>query len=105
MFDGSVMSIRTPKVKIAISIEKPLVDEIEAIAEEMKVSRSRVFSLAARGFVERQKSRKLLEAINAAYDDLPETDEEKTTRLAMRSKFRRLRLLSARERSRSDKVW
>lgn len=77
-------------IKTAISIEEPLFEELEALAQEMRVSRSRLFALAARDFIERQKSRKLLEAINAAYEDLPETDEEKTTRLAMRSKFRRL---------------
>jgi len=63
--------------KTAISIEKPLFDEVEALAEELKVSRSYLFTLAAREFIQRHKSQKLLDSINAAYKDSPGTNEEK----------------------------
>jgi len=64
-------------IKTAISIEKPLFEEIEALAEEMDVSRSHLFSLAVREYVQRHKSQKLLDAINAAYGDQPDASEEK----------------------------
>ena len=75
-------------VKTAISIEKPLFDEVEALAEEMKVSRSRVFTLAVKHFVEEQKNRKLLEAINAAYE--PPTEDERDVLEQIRESQRRL---------------
>ena len=61
-------------IKTAISIEKPLFEEVEALAQKMKVSRSHLFTLAARAFIHNHKSRKLLEAINAAYSDLPDIE-------------------------------
>lgn len=76
-------------IKTAISIEKPLFEEVEALAKEMDVSRSYLFTLAARDFIEHRKSQKLLDSINAAYDDLPDTEEEKL-RAQMKSKHRRL---------------
>lgn len=76
-------------IKTAISIEKPLFEEVEALAEEMKVSRSHLFTLAARDFLQYHKNQKLLDAINATYDDLPDPAEERL-RAEMKSKHRRL---------------
>ena len=76
-------------IKTAISIEKPLFKEIETLAEEMGVSRSSLFVLAAREFIEHHKNKKLFEAINLTYNDLPDDSEEKL-RTQMRSKHRRL---------------
>ncbi|MCL0050800.1 CopG family transcriptional regulator [Dehalococcoidia bacterium] len=59
------------------------------IRQEMEVSRSHLFSLAAQEFIQRHKSQKLLNAINVAYDDLPDPAEE-TLREQMRSKHREL---------------
>lgn len=75
--------------KTAISIEKPLFEEIDALAEEMEVSRSYLFAMAAREFIQRRKSQKLLEAINAAYRDSPDLVEERL-REEMKSKYRGL---------------
>ncbi len=76
-------------IKIAISIEKPLFEEMEAIAEEMKISRSYLFTLAARDFMQHHKSQELLDAINAAYVDLPDSEENKL-RARLKSKYRQL---------------
>ena len=76
-------------IKTAISIEKPLFEEVEALAEEMKVSRSYLFTLAARDFLQHHKSQKLLQAINDAFDDSPNPSEERL-RAQMKSKHRRL---------------
>ena len=72
-------------IKTAISIEKPLFEQVDALAHELKISRSRLFVLAAREFIKRYKNRKLLDAINDAYDDLPDSAEETTLR-QMRSR-------------------
>jgi metal-responsive CopG/Arc/MetJ family transcriptional regulator len=61
-------------VKTAISLEKSLFEEMNELARQMKVSRSRVFSLAAQEFIRRQQNSTLLEQINAAYDDLSDED-------------------------------
>lgn len=76
-------------IKTAISIEEPLFEEVDALAKEMKVSRSRLFSLAARDYLRHYKNKKLIEAINAAYDDLPDPEEE-NLRERMITKYREI---------------
>jgi len=72
-------------IKTAISIDKPLFDQVDDLAHELKTSRSRIFVLAATEFIQRHKNLKLLEAINAAYDDFPDV-KESSLRSAMRSR-------------------
>ena len=72
-------------VKTAISIEKPLFEQINSLAHEMNTSRSRVFSLAAKEFIERHKNRDLLDAINSAYDDIS-YEKESPLKSVMRSR-------------------
>lgn len=77
-------------IKTAISIEKPLFEEVDALAEEMKVSRSHLFTLATRDFIQHYKNRKLLEAINAAFDENPPDESEEQLLKRMKAKQRRL---------------
>ena len=63
-------------IKTAISIREPLFEQVEALASELNVSRSRVFVLAMEEFIQRHKNRQLLEEINQAYDDLPNSTEQ-----------------------------
>jgi metal-responsive CopG/Arc/MetJ family transcriptional regulator len=72
-------------IKTAISIEKPLFEQVDDLAHELKISRSRVFSLAAQEFIQRHRNQKLLEAINDAYDDIPDEIDE-SLKLIRRSK-------------------
>lgn len=76
-----------PNVKTAISIEKPIFDQMDALAKELKVSRSRAFAWAAQEFIDRHKNIELFEAINSAHDDLPESEPVVSI---MRSRHRRL---------------
>jgi len=46
------------------------------MAREMQVSRSRLFVLAMEQFIERYQNQKLLEEINAAYEDMPNPAEQ-----------------------------
>ena len=72
-------------VKTAISIDKTLFEQINGLAHELNISRSRVFSLAAREFIQRYKNQELLDAINSAYDDVLD-EKESTLKSAMRSR-------------------
>lgn len=62
-------------IKTAISIREPLFEQVEILARELNISRSRVFVLAVEEFLHRYQNRQLLEEINQAYDDLPDSTE------------------------------
>ena len=66
-------------MKTAISVPDELFKKIEKIAKEYNYSRSKLFTTAAREFVEKINSRKLLDAINEAYSDV-EIEEETSLR-------------------------
>lgn len=63
-------------VKTAISMQQSLFEEVDALAQELELSRSRLFVLAVEEFIQRHHNRRLQEAVDAAYDDLPESDEQ-----------------------------
>ncbi len=63
-------------IKTAISIQEPLFEQVEALASELNISRSRVFVLAVEEFIQRYQNRQLLDKINSAYDDLPDPAEQ-----------------------------
>ncbi|MDZ7666995.1 MAG: CopG family transcriptional regulator [Desulfotignum sp.] len=58
-----------PHVKTAISIEKPVFEQMDILAKTLNVSRSRLFTLAAREFIQRHNNIELLKQINDAYED------------------------------------
>jgi metal-responsive CopG/Arc/MetJ family transcriptional regulator len=76
-------------IKTAISIEKILFDQAEKVARTMKVSRSKLFVLALRDFLEHQKNKELLAQINEAYSDAPDATEQ-TLRKNARRQHRRI---------------
>jgi len=63
-----------PNIKTAISIEKPIFDQVNDFAKNLNISRSRLFVIAAQEFIQRHTNIELLQAINEAYDDLPDDD-------------------------------
>jgi len=67
-------------VKTAISIQDSLFKEVEALASEMSISRSKLFALAVEEFIQRRGNRQLLQQINAAYDDAPDPGEREYQR-------------------------
>ncbi|MEE8390703.1 MAG: hypothetical protein V3S14_07915 [Anaerolineae bacterium] len=71
-------------VKTAISLQKTLFERAKALANEMKISRSRLFVLALEDFLRRHESQRMLEDIDAAYDDAPDPAEQ-----ALRRRMRR----------------
>ena len=76
-------------IKTAVSIQEPLFHEAEALAHEMNISRSRLFTLALEEFVHRQETRKLVESINAVYADGLD-EEDQALLLGMRAHYRRV---------------
>jgi metal-responsive CopG/Arc/MetJ family transcriptional regulator len=66
----------TNNIKTAISLQKSLFEQVEALAQELKVSRSRLFVLALEDFIQRHHNQQLLEQINRAYEDLPDPAEQ-----------------------------
>ena len=51
-------------VKTAISIQELLFEQVDALASELNISRSRIFVLAVEEFIERYNNRQLLDEIN-----------------------------------------
>ncbi|VEN72669.1 conserved hypothetical protein [Candidatus Desulfarcum epimagneticum] len=63
-----------PNVKTAISVEKSIFERMDVLAKNLNTSRSRLFAMAAREFLQRHHHKELLKSINHAYDDLSESD-------------------------------
>jgi metal-responsive CopG/Arc/MetJ family transcriptional regulator len=63
-------------IKTAISLQQTLFDQVEELAREMQIPRSRLFVLAMEEFIERYQNQKLLREINAAYEDLPDPADQ-----------------------------
>jgi metal-responsive CopG/Arc/MetJ family transcriptional regulator len=63
-------------VKTAISIQRSLFEQAEALAKEMGLSRSAVFVLALEEFILHRQNQRLLREINAAYDANPDPAEQ-----------------------------
>lgn len=76
-------------VKTAISVENSLFEKVEDLARELKISRSHLFTLAVQQFIESYENQRMLEKINAVYDDVPDP-EEVALRQRMRTHHRQL---------------
>jgi metal-responsive CopG/Arc/MetJ family transcriptional regulator len=75
-------------VKTAISIDKSLFTQANALARKMKVSRSRLFVIALENYMRQQENRKLLEEVNAVYADGPSDEEQELLRRMRKSSHR-----------------
>jgi len=77
-------------IKTAISLQKSLFEQVESLAREMKVSRSRVFVLALENFVRDYQDQQLFDKINQAYEDAPPDKVERKRLQQIRRYHRRL---------------
>ncbi len=75
-------------IKTAISVQKSLFEQAEALAREKKVSRSRLFVMALEDYLRREENRKLAEQLNAIYGGEPDPEEE-ALRRKMKRQFRK----------------
>jgi len=76
-------------VKTAISLEENLFNQVNRLANDLHVSRSKLFTLAVKDFLKKQESNKLLAQLNAAYSDSP-SEEETSISKAMHRKQRHI---------------
>ena len=77
-------------IKTAISLPESLFAQVDKLAHEMKVSRSRVFVLALESFVRDYQDRRLFDQINEAYTAEPETQAEQSRLKQIRRQHRRI---------------
>jgi metal-responsive CopG/Arc/MetJ family transcriptional regulator len=71
-------------VKTAVSLQRSLFEQLEALASQMKVSRSRLLALALEEFIRRHENQQLLDKINQAYEDAPDPTEQMQLRRMQR---------------------
>lgn len=64
-------------VKMAVSVDEKLFDKANAIAKELHISRSKVVAWALKELTEKIINRKILEQINASYENHPPTEDER----------------------------
>lgn len=77
-------------VKTAISIQESLFERADALAEQLHLSRSQLFSRALDEFLKKHETRRLREAIDAALEGEPDPGEEERMRLMRRKQRRRV---------------
>jgi metal-responsive CopG/Arc/MetJ family transcriptional regulator len=65
-------------VKTAISVEKSLMDKIDATAKNLSLSRSKFFAIAAENYLHHIETQDLVEKLNEAYGDGLDDKETKT---------------------------
>lgn len=61
-------------VKTAISIEKSIYEQMDTLAKKSKISRSRLYALAAEEFILKNKNLEILKSLNTVYENLSETE-------------------------------
>ena len=72
-------------VKTAISLQEELFKEVNKLASELHVSRSKLFVMAVKDFIKKKESQDLLSQINNAFSDQPDPEEIKL-KIKMRKK-------------------
>ena len=74
-----------PSVKTAVSLKRQLFQQVDKIARDQKLPRSQVFVLALEAYVAQYQNRILLDRINDAYSDSPDSREKKRSKAARRT--------------------
>lgn len=77
------------KTETDISLNQSLLDRLNAMAMEMKISQSKLVALAVEEFLQRQQTRQLVDSINQVYQDGPDEEDREWLAFAQES-MRRL---------------
>ncbi|MCC7162754.1 MAG: hypothetical protein IT331_09705 [Anaerolineae bacterium] len=77
-------------VKTAISLHKSLFDQAEALARELKISRSRLFVMALESFIRDYQDKRLFDRINQSVQDAPPDKTELKLREQTRRHHKRM---------------
>ena len=76
-------------VKTSISLPEDLFERVERMAEEMDISRSRVFSIAVRELLDKWDNERLKKQLNDVYGDNMSSDDKGLLE-GMKTKYREL---------------
>lgn len=76
-------------VKTAISLQEDLFEQVEQLAGDLNLSRSNLVAMALQEFIERHENKRLLDRLNMAYEDDPQTEEVELSQ-AHRKSYRRI---------------
>jgi len=71
-------------MKTAVSIPDDIFKEVEVFAREHHYSRSRIFTIAVKEFIDKLKSREILETLNTLYADIESPEDSKVRKKAAR---------------------
>jgi metal-responsive CopG/Arc/MetJ family transcriptional regulator len=71
-------------IRTGISVQKDLAEEADALARELRVTRSQLYSMALRDFIRRHESASMLERLDAAYGGGTDPEEERLLESAKR---------------------
>jgi len=74
-----------PGVKTAISLDEELLIKVSRLADDLHVSRSKVFTMAVQDYLKKQENQSFLAQLNEAYEDFP-SEEERGISKSMRIK-------------------
>jgi hypothetical protein len=88
-------------VKTAVSVQEFLLERADALARQLHLSRSQLFSRALEEFLERHESRMLLEAINRSLEGEPKLDEAEPLHLMRGIQRKRVEAAQAKRTFRS----
>lgn len=77
-------------VKTAISLDSTLFQKAEEMAQELKISRSRLFAMAIEKLLREYENQKVTEALNAVYANFTPDPEDELFRKQMREYQRKL---------------
>lgn len=77
-------------VKTAISLQKSLFEQAEALARELKVSRSRLFVMALENYLREYQDKRLFDKINESLQDAPPDKAERQRLAQMRRHHKRM---------------
>lgn len=77
------------KVKTTISLEESLFEAAKTVAQEMNISRNRLFTIAVEQFIERYQNQKMLKTLNEVYQDGSDASEQQFLR-EVKPRYRKL---------------
>ena len=78
-----------PGVKTAISLDENLFNEVNKLAADLHVSRSKLFTLAVKDYLKKQESKKILAQLNTVYSGTSSKEEASISK-AMLKKQRKI---------------
>jgi metal-responsive CopG/Arc/MetJ family transcriptional regulator len=71
-------------VKTAISMQQQLFDDVNSLASELNISRSKLFVIAVEEFLKKNENKNMLSQINEAFADFPNERENSNTQIMKR---------------------